>query len=371
MNRFVACLGVCLCAVACCACGKANGGTTPTSPSAPPAPAPLLSITGAVTDQQSGRGIASATLTVTDGPDLNKTARTNSSGTYTLGGLQPGTITLSVTAAGYSPLVHKVTVQTNTTQSFTLLIAKRTISGTVTDGISRGVLPNILITVFEGPNAGQSTRTDSQGRYSLVDVSSETTAIQASAMSYVTSILVVAVGGDAQVDIVMTRTTIPSLPPVVVPQPPNPAPPAGGVVITLDGGSGTLTSYTEAGFVVTPTAQTWVFIAIGGRSLAFGASGTVSVDGEVRITAAGGARFQFQSVDVFSIFTPVPYVFTGMLGSTTVFTVAGRLGGLGRFATIASGQSGVPIDTLLISLTNMSPSANGNVVGFDNVVVTR
>lgn len=378
VNRLGAGVGLCFWLVACCACGDKNNSVIPTSPSPTPAPAPApapstFSIAGAVTDQQSGRGIAAALVVVMDGPDANKAALTNSSGTYTLTDLQPGTITLSATAAGYSSLAQRVTVQGNMSQSFTLQSAKRTISGTVTDATSRGVLPNILIAVVDGPSAGQSTRSDAQGRYALVDVSSQTTGLQASATSYLTSNWSVPTGGDAQVNIVMTRTTGPSPVPVPAPPPHNPTPPANGVVITFDSGSGGLTTYTENGFTVTPSAQSWFFSGYGvpGPSLQFLVGANSSIDGEVRITA-GGTRFQFQSVDVYSSVTPIPYVFTGLLGSTTVYSVAGRQGNtFGRFATVASGQSGTSIDTLLIRLTNTTNSAGGNPMGIDNVIVTR
>src|SRR5262245_41276566 len=375
MNRLLMCSTLSIGLALAAACSRSNSTTAPTpspTPTVPPAPS-TFSITGTVTDQQSGRPIATGLVAVTDGADANKASLTDSNGAYTIAGVQPGTITLFASAPGYSSVTQRVTVQANTTQSFTLHVAKRTIRGTVTDATSRGVLPNILIAVFDGPSAGQSTRSDAQGRYTLTDVSSQTALIQASATSYLTSTWGVPLGGDVQVNIVMTRTSAPNPTPVPAPPPPNPTPPANGVVITFASGSGTLTTYTEGGFTVTPMAQSWFFSGYGvpGPSLQFSVGANASVDGEVRITA-GGARFQFQSVAVYSSVTAIPYVFTGLLGSTTVFSVSGRQPNtFGNFATVNSGQSLTSIDALLIRLTNTTSSAGGNPMGIDNVVLTR
>ena len=377
MKRSVICIALFLGVALPSACSKSSSSTPPSStpgPTTPTPPAPsTFSITGTVTDQQSGRGIASALVVVADGADANKAAVTNSGGTYTLTGLQPGSITLNVTAAGYSSLSQRVALQANSTQSFTLQAEKRTVSGTVIDATSHGILPNILIVVFNGPTTGQSTRTDAQGRFTLTDVSSLTTALQASATSYITSTVSVPTGGDAQITVILTRTSGSPPGPVPVPPPTTPTPPPGGVVIAFGSGSGTLSSYSEGGFTVTPVAQSWFFAGYGrpGPSLQFSVGANSSLDGEVRITS-GGARFQFQSVDVYSSVTPIPWVFTGLLGSTTVFAVTGRQGNtFGNFVTVNSGQSSASIDTLLIRLTNTTNSAGGNPMGIDNVILTR
>ena len=376
MSRLaVCCLGLGIAVALCSGCSNipssSTSGTSTAPPTAPSPPAPAtFSVTGRVTDQQTGGGIAAAVIVVGDGADANKAAVTDSGGSYTLTGLQAGTITLNVTASGYASASQRVAVQANTTQSFVLQSAKRMITGTVIDATSHGILPNILIVVFDGPSKGQSTRTDAQGRFMLTEVSSQSTTLEVSATSYITARAGVPTGGDVQTTIILQRTTGPSPGPVPLPPPTNPTPPANGTAITFDGASGTLTSYTESGYTVTPVMQSWFFAAYGrpGPSLQFTGPSNALVDGEVRITA-GGARFQFQSVDVYSSVTTIPYVFTGLLGSTTVYSVSGRQGNtFGSFATVASGQSATAIDTLLIRLTN---SSNLNPMGIDNLIVTR
>src|SRR5262249_12628561 len=134
---------------------------TPTSPAPPSTPtAATYSLTGLVSDQQNGNGIAAALVQVMDGPDANKAVVTDGTGAYNLGGLRGGEFTLNASAAGYSLLSQKVTLRADTRLSFSLQPARRSVSGTVTDATSRGILPNILVAVSSGPNAGQSTRTD-------------------------------------------------------------------------------------------------------------------------------------------------------------------------------------------------------------------
>lgn len=366
------CVGVVACS------GSKNNPAPPTSPTTPTTPAPpaatTYSVTGSVTDQQSGRAIASALVRVMDGADANKAAVTDANGAYSLTGLQAGQFELNISASGYSSLSQKVTLQTSTTMSFALQVGRRTISGTITDATSRGVLPNILIVAVGGTTAGQSTRSDAQGRYALSGVSTDTTGIQASATSYFTGNWSVPTGGDVEVNIVMTRTGgTTSPPPTPAPPRPEPTPPAGGVVITFSGGSGGLTSYTEGGFTVTPTAASWAFNGYGvpAPSIQFSTGAGVTLDGEVRITS-GGSRFQFKSVDVYSSTTQIPWVFTGLLNGATVYSVAGRQGNtFGNFATVANGQASASVDTLLIRLSNIAAPCCGNPMGLDNVVLTR
>ncbi len=88
--------------------------------------------------------------------------------------------------------------------------------------------------------------------------------------------------------------------------------------------------------------------------------------------AAGGTRFQFTSVDVYSSTTPIPYAFTGFAGSTKVFAVSGQQGNtFGKFVTVSSGQTRASIDTLLIRLTNPAAPCCSNPMGLDNIVIKR
>ena len=80
-----------------------------------------------------------------------------------------------------------------------------TVSGTVTDGTSGGVLPNIVIRITDGVNSGKSANTGSAGTYSIPGVVPGTMTFSASATGYVTATKSVSVSADARVDWVLAR----------------------------------------------------------------------------------------------------------------------------------------------------------------------
>jgi hypothetical protein len=357
-------------------CGSTTGTTpsptTPTATTPAPAPAAAYKVTGTVTDQQTGRGIASAVVQVMDGVDANKAAVTAADGTFSLTGLAPQDITLKVSATGYVALTRAMTLKGDARLDAVLQSAARVISGHVTDGTSGGVLPNILITVVAGVNAGTSTRTDANGNYLLPGVTSDPVGLTASATSYVSSNSIVAAGGDTVQNFVLARVAAPTPTPIPTPAP-APVPPAGGVVIGFSQLGGL--PYTESGYTIVSTQASWGPSGYGnpGPSLQFVTPLGTTTEGEVRITAAG-AGFRFSSIDLYSSVTPIPYVFTGIAGSSTVFAVTGRQGNtFGNFVRVANPQSSAPIDTLLIHLTNTLPNTccGSNPMGIDNVVILR
>ena len=82
-----------------------------------------------------------------------------------------------------------------------------TLSGVVTDGTSGGILPNIRVGIGSGPNAGKSTRTDGQGRFSLGGVIGGAMTLSASNAGYQTVDKPLTVTGDLRVDFVLPRST--------------------------------------------------------------------------------------------------------------------------------------------------------------------
>jgi hypothetical protein len=135
-----------------------------------------------------------------------------------------------------------------------------------------------------------------------------------------------------------------------------------------------IATYSESGFTLATTAQDWMTLTTYGNPAPFiqflrDASLATQV-GEVTVTA-GGLTFAFESVDVYSSTTPIPYEIVGLRGGATVFTLSGTVPNtFGRFATINTSQPDAVIDSLLIRLTN--PATGGpNPVGFDNLVLRR
>ncbi len=140
--------------------------------------------------------------------------------------------------------------------------------------------------------------------------------------------------------------------------------------------SSPFTTYAESGFTVSATLGNWEADTGFGNPAPFilfnRAEDEPTLTAQIEITA-GGAPFTFSSVDLYSSITPIPYVFTGLKNSTTVFTVgATEPNTFGNFATVLSLHSTDTIDTLLITLSNpANPDTEccSNPVGLDNIVV--
>jgi hypothetical protein len=134
-----------------------------------------------------------------------------------------------------------------------------------------------------------------------------------------------------------------------------------------------LSSYTESGITVVATAGGWQAMTGYGNpapSIDFVTPAGVAGSEQVKVTA-GGSAFSFASVDLYSSVTPIPYTFTGLMGSTTVFSVSGTVPNtFGAFATVANPNAEDLIDTLVIELTNdlaNGPACCDNTMSLDNV----
>jgi carboxypeptidase family protein len=163
------------------------------------------------------------------------------------------------------------------------------VNGLVTDGTSGGVLPNIVLRVADGPDAGKSATTDAGGRYAIGGIAPGTFTLSASAVSYLTRLTPVTVSSDTRVDIVLSRCryTLSSH----------------NQSVPFDGGSYEVqvASDSECPWTATPGAI-WIAITrgssgIGNGSFAYAAaansgaarSGTVNVAGETLAVAQAAA----------------------------------------------------------------------------------
>lgn len=133
-----------------------------------------------------------------------------------------------------------------------------------------------------------------------------------------------------------------------------------------------VTTYTRCGFTVTATTVNWtVWTGYGHPApfIGFMSAAGVTTTGEIRVTAAAG-KFTFQSVDVYSSTTPIPYLITGIANSGTVFTLEGtQPNTFGNFATISNPHAEVPIDALVVRLSNPAAACCPNPTGLDTIVV--
>jgi hypothetical protein len=134
----------------------------------------------------------------------------------------------------------------------------------------------------------------------------------------------------------------------------------------------TVTTYTKCGFTVTATTTNWAaWTGYGNPApfIGFISAGGVTGEGEVRVTSAAGT-FTFQSVDIYSSTTKIPYVITGLVNSAAVFTIEGtQPNTFGKFATVTNPNATALVDTLVIRLTNPAAVCCANPVGLDNIAV--
>ena len=131
--------------------------------------------------------------------------------------------------------------------------------------------------------------------------------------------------------------------------------------------------YSQGGFTVSPTSGRWVALTTYGNplpSIIFNRSAAQpTITAAVTITASG-SEFRFQSVDLYSSITTIPYVFTGRLKSNQVFSVSAEEGNtFGSFVPVANPNATDTIDTLVITLSNPETPCCPNPVGLDNIVV--
>ncbi|MGE5198938.1 MAG: hypothetical protein ACM3H9_04805 [Rhodospirillaceae bacterium] len=133
-----------------------------------------------------------------------------------------------------------------------------------------------------------------------------------------------------------------------------------------------VTTYVKCGFTVTASGANWTaWTGYGNPApfIGFMSAGGVTTTGEVRLTSASGT-FAFQSVDVYSSTTPIPYVITGFSGATAVFTIKGtQPNTFGKFATVTNPDANAQVDALVIQLTNPAAPCCANPVGLDNLAV--
>jgi len=230
-----------------------------------------------------------------------------------------------------------------------------TLTGTVTDGTS-GAGVAATVTVKDALGAVKSGVADATGRYSIPGLSPGTISVTAAAPNYVAVTKSITMYGDKTLDFVLPRV--------------QPCPQIGFDDAGSDGAA--FTTYARCGLTVAAMTSNWTVSTTYGRPapfIRFTSSAGTTTTGEVLVTAAG-AKFTFQSVDVYSSTTPIPYVITGIAKSTTVFTIQGTQGNtFGNFATVVNPNPTTQIDALLIRLTNPAAPCCTNPMGLDNIVI--
>ena len=101
-------------------CRNPMGLDTIVLTSTPSTPPVVFSLSGQVTDRATGAGIPGARVSIMDGPNAGKSARTDGSGTYSFTALQQSGFTVRVSADTYVSESRGVTLTSNQTLSFQL-----------------------------------------------------------------------------------------------------------------------------------------------------------------------------------------------------------------------------------------------------------
>lgn len=142
-------------------------------------------------------------------------------------------------------------------------------------------------------------------------------------------------------------------------------------VITFDGATigAPISQHSEAGFSVNFSAAPWFVSGYGngGSSIQFRQPDGPSLTGLLNV-ARGGSLFRFNSLDLYSSITIIPYAISGFRNGSEVFSFEGVVPNtFGNFATVPSQFDNLLIDSLSISVTNPSIGFGGNPVGVDNI----
>lgn len=230
-----------------------------------------------------------------------------------------------------------------------------TLNGTITDATSGGGVA-ASVTVKEALGGIKSTVADGSGRYSILSVAGGAVDVTAVASNYVVVKKSIVMFGDTTLNFALARV--------------SPCPLIGFDDVGSQGAP--FTTYTRCGFTVAAATLNWTVSTGYGRPapfIQFASPGGTTTIGEVIVTAAGG-KFTFQSVDLYSSTTPIPYVITGIANSTTVFSIQKTQGNtFGNFATVVNPNPTTLIDALLIRLSNPAAPCCSNPMGLDNIVV--
>jgi hypothetical protein len=134
------------------------------------------------------------------------------------------------------------------------------------------------------------------------------------------------------------------------------------------------TDHAESGFDVSVVSAQWMALTTYGNPqpfVEFSGPAGVTTTGELRITA-GGAPFWFNSIDLYSSTTKIPYVIEGFLNSDQIYASVDVIGNtFGAFARRSNPNADMAVQEIRIRLSNPSAPCCSNPMGVDNIVVSR
>ena len=188
------------------ACSGSN--SSPGAPTPTPTPTPTVSSV-TVTGPAPSIGLTAqltATATLSNGSTQNVT----STAAWQSSNSSVATVSASgvVTGVGAGDADVTATYQNvSGRMRLTLTRSTYTLTGTVRDGTSGGVLPGIVVVVQDGVNAGKGATTSNAGTYSISDLLAGSFTLAAAATGYQTTTKPVSLSGNMGLDFVLPRNS--------------------------------------------------------------------------------------------------------------------------------------------------------------------
>jgi hypothetical protein len=279
----------------------------------------------------------------------SNTAVATVNGDVTVTGVSRGSVEISATISGTR---GALTFDIADAPSFK-------VSGVVTESGTGNRLVGATVVAKDSTGASKSAVTDGNGAYAITGVAAGALDVTARADGFAVSTTSTRLLGDLTLTFTLSRA-------------------AACPVLGFDdlGPHGApLTTSTACGFTIRATTSNWTVSTSYGHPAPFvqfmSQAGSTTA-GEILVTAVGGGRFRFQSVDVYSSTTPIPYAITGIASGATAFVLQNTVGNtFGNFATVTNPQAAVSIDALLIHVSNPAATCCSNPMGVDNIVLAR
>lgn len=142
------------------ACSDGKGTATSPSPSAT-----TFSLSGKVSNSDTGASVTGATVSIVDGPNAGTSTTTDMSGNYSFTVLQQSGFTVTASAANYMSQSEGVTLTSNRTLNFSLRPQPMAIilNGRVTDAATAGPIAGAVVSI----NGRYRGTTDNSGNYTV------------------------------------------------------------------------------------------------------------------------------------------------------------------------------------------------------------
>ncbi len=145
-----------------------------TPPTTPPAPGVTTATVSGTVKDGAGQALAGVTITVTPVGGTALTATTNAQGSYTIGNVPAGTLTLSASKSGYVNASASATLAAGATGIFSPTlkssndpsVTQVTISGQVVAVDTKAPLPGVTVTIETSGGPTVNATTDANGRFS-------------------------------------------------------------------------------------------------------------------------------------------------------------------------------------------------------------